>query len=133
MVYRGCEGSSYDTCHATKELQSSTPLSQPQLYSTISFTHFHSPFRVSFHSVTLLSPPETARTFPLKLQLTLQSTASKLNNVLFHSLGRAGSDVQILTVLSCEAEAMYDFRRIVGAHATSRTQSAWPAKSRAGR
>lgn len=34
--------------------------------------------------------------------------------------------VQILTVLSCEAEAMYALDSTVGDHATSRTQSVWP-------
>jgi hypothetical protein len=32
------------------------------------------------------------------------------------------------TVLSCEADAMYDFDRTVGDHATSRTQSVCPVK-----
>ncbi len=30
------------------------------------------------------------------------------------------------TVLSCEADAIYDLDSKVGAHATSRTQSVWP-------
>lgn len=75
-------------------------------HSSIHLTHSHSPLKFSFHNDTLLSPPDTARTFPLKLQLTLHSTASKSSTVLFHSFGCAGSDVQIRTVLSCEAEAM---------------------------
>jgi hypothetical protein len=46
------------------------------LYSSIVFTHSHSPLKFSFQSVTLLSPALTANTFPLKLQLTLQTTTS---------------------------------------------------------
>ena len=76
------------------------------LYSSIVFTQSHSPFRFSFHKVTLLSPPETANTFPLRLQLTRHITASKLSVILFQSLGREGSVVHIRTVLSCEAEAI---------------------------
>lgn len=34
--------------------------------------------------------------------------------------------VHIRTVLSCDADAMYALERIVGAHATSRTQSLCP-------
>ena len=76
------------------------------LYSSIVLTQFHSPFKFSFHRLTLLSPPLTANTFPLRLQLTLHSTASKSKTVGFHSLGCAGSLVHIRTVLSCAAEAM---------------------------
>ena len=32
------------------------------------------------------------------------------------------------TVLSCEADAMYDLERTVGDHATSRTQSVCPGR-----
>ena len=32
------------------------------------------------------------------------------------------------TVLSCDADAMYDLDNRVGAHATSRTQSVWPER-----
>jgi hypothetical protein len=32
------------------------------------------------------------------------------------------------TVLSCDADAMYDLERTVGDHATSRTQSVWPVR-----
>lgn len=75
-------------------------------YSSIHFTQSHSPFKFSFHKLTLLSPPLTASTFPLRLQLTLHNTASKFNVVAFHSLGCVVSDVHIFTVLSCDAEAM---------------------------
>lgn len=32
------------------------------------------------------------------------------------------------TVLSCDADAMYDLDSKFGAHATSRTQSVWPER-----
>lgn len=76
------------------------------IYSSMLLTISHSSFKFSFHKLTLLSPPLTARTFPLKLQLTLHKTASKFRIVLFHSEGCAGSDVQMRTVLSCDADAM---------------------------
>ena len=98
-------------------------------YSSIHLTQSQFPFKSSFHRLTLLSPPLTARTFPLKLQLTLQTTASNSGSTVhFHSPSVLGSCVHILTVLSCDALAMYDFERTVGAHATSRTQSVWPVR-----
>jgi hypothetical protein len=48
-------------------------------------TFSHLPLSLSFHSVTLLSPVLTARTLPLRLQLTRQATASKLSVVGFQS------------------------------------------------
>ena len=48
--------------------------------------------------------------------------------MLFHSFGCAWSEVQIRTVLSCDADAIYDLDSKVGAHATSRTQSLWPER-----
>jgi hypothetical protein len=78
--------------------------------------------------LTLLSPPLTASTLPLKLQLTRHITASNSNVTLVHSFGCAGSVVQMRTVLSCDADAMYDLESKVGAHATSRTQSVWPER-----
>ena len=156
-------------------------------HSSIDLTHSHSPFRFSFHSETLLSPPLTASTFPLRLQLTRHSTASNCSTVLCHfspaapprspsslppapaplpsgpaspvapdlcaesvllllvllfvlffvvPVGACDEDaddvgvaqVQIRTVLSWLADAMYDFCSTVGAHATSRTQSVWPVR-----
>lgn len=100
-------------------------------YSVISLTHSHTPFRFSFHKVTLPSEPETASTFPLKLQLTLHRTASpKSFSVVAncHELISVGFVlVHILTVLSCDAEAIYVFDSSVGDQATSRTQSEWPS------
>ena len=79
------------------------------LYSVTSRTQSHPPFNVSFHSVTLLSPPLTAKTFPLILQLTLQQTLSNssvLARVHEPSPPPVPVLVQILTVLSCDADAM---------------------------
>ena len=41
---------------------------------------------------------------------------------------RKSEDVQMRTVLSWYAEAMYDLESTVGDHATSRTQSVWPGR-----
>lgn len=54
-------------------------------YSSIVLTHSQPPLSFSFHRLTLLSPVLTARTLPLKLQLTLHATASTLRTVDFHS------------------------------------------------
>lgn len=93
----------------------------------MSFTFSHCPLRFSFHKLTLLSPPLTARMFPLGLQLTRHRTESNSSCWLVHCPGFEASDVQIRTVLSCEAEAMYDLERMLGDQATSRTQSVWPS------
>jgi hypothetical protein len=56
-----------------------------------------------------LSPPLTASTFPLKLQLTRQQTASKFSTVAFHSSAPVvalGVLYQMRTDLSWEADAM---------------------------
>lgn len=111
-------------------------------YSSMVLTHSHPPLNLSFQRLTLLSPVITANTLPLRLQLTRQATASTLRTVDFHSptsvsisllsmphvYVRKSDDVQMRTVLSCDAEAMYDFERTVGDHATSRTQSVWPGR-----
>ena len=71
----------------------------------------------------------TANTFPLRLQLARHATASRFRVVDCHSPAASGAvDVQIRTVLSWEAEAMYDLERMVGDQETSRTQSAWPER-----
>lgn len=54
-------------------------------YSSRVFTHSQPPLSLSFHRLTRLSPVLTASTFPLKLQLTRQATASTLRTVDFHS------------------------------------------------
>lgn len=41
---------------------------------------------------------------------------------------RRSEEVQIRTVLSCDADAMYDFESTVGDQATSRTQSVCPGR-----
>lgn len=105
---------------------------QSDIHSSMVLTQSHPPLRLSFHKLTLLSPPLTARTLPLRLQLTRQTTASNLSSVLCQLDELEGSafawHVQMRTVLSCEAEAMYDLERGVGDHATSRTQSECPAR-----
>lgn len=109
-------------------------------HSSIVLTQSHSPRRFSFHSETLLSPPDTASTLPLKLQLTRQTTSSNGSTVLdvhdaFAAVGSEEGDeddVQIRTVLSCDADAMYDFCSRVGAQATSRTQSVCPERESVG-
>ena len=97
-------------------------------YSSIVLTHSHPPLSLSFHRLTLLSPVLTARTLPLRLQLTRQAAASTSSLVRFHS-PRRSEEVQMMTVLSWDAEAIYDLERTVGDHATSRTQSRWPPGS----
>jgi hypothetical protein len=78
----------------------------PGVYSSIVLTQSHSPFKFSFHKVTLLSPPETARTLPLKLQLTRHTTASKVGSSLQAHSSVFVCEVHIRTVLSCDAEAI---------------------------
>lgn len=111
-------------------------------HSSIVLIFSQPPVSFSFHRLTLLSPVLTARTLPLRLQLARQATASKFRVVCCQSpeedslampiyvmiKGQALPSegfvlVQILTVLSCEAEAMYALDSTVGDHATSRTQS----------
>ena len=78
------------------------------LHSVTSLTNSHSAFKFSFHSDTLLSPPDTARILPEGDQLTLHSTESKGKTLLnCQDAGSAGLVlVQILTVLSWLADAM---------------------------
>jgi len=99
-------------------------------YSSMVLMQSQPPFRLSFQRETLLSPPLTAKTLPLKLQLTLQTAASNFNSVLVQLVAFAGSapapQVQMRTVRSWDAEAMYDLDKGVGDQATSLTQSEWP-------
>lgn len=75
------------------------------LYSSTLETFSHSPFNVSFHSVTLLSPPLAANTFPLKLQETFHMTVSMCST--FFDQGPSGdSALQMMTLLSWLAVAM---------------------------
>jgi len=86
---------------------------------------FHVPSKDSFHKLTLLSPCETAKIFPITDQLTRHTLCSNfrlcaLRNVPF------GSSVQIATVLSSDADAIVELGKPTeGAQATSRTQSPW--------
>jgi hypothetical protein len=56
-----------------------------RFYSSMVLTHSQPPLNLSFHKLTRLSPVLTARTLPLKLQLTRHATASTLRTVDFHS------------------------------------------------
>lgn len=122
-----------------------------QLYSSMVLTHSQPPLSLSFHKLTLLSAVLTARTLPLRLQLTRQAFASTLRTVDFQSpvnmsrisacsshpsisvseIGcylRRSDDVQMRIVLSWLADAMYDLESTVGDQATSRTQSVCPGR-----
>lgn len=112
------------------------------VYSSMVLTHSHPPLSFSFHRLTLLSPVLTASTLPLRLQLTRHAVASTLSTVDFHSPGpcqydvrvlwlrhlRRSDEVQMRTVLSWLADAMYDLDKTVGDQATSRTQSVCPGR-----
>lgn len=99
-------------------------------------THSHPPsLTLSFHKLTLLSPPLTASTFPLSDQLTRQMTHSKFNTVLCQLFASAMSllpsvdaNVQTLTLLSWPPLATYVLLSTLGLQATSRTQSLWPER-----
>ena len=68
-------------------------------------TFSHSPFSVSFHNVTLLSPPLAASTLPLKLHDTFHITVSMWSTFFVH--GPSGdSALQMMTLLSWLAVAM---------------------------
>lgn len=66
------------------------------------------------------------------LQLQRHTTTSNSRTSLFQFDASAWSapaaQVQMRTVWSCDAEAMYDLLRGVGDQATSRTQSEWPGR-----
>lgn len=47
-------------------------------YAPTSLTHSHAPFRFSFHKLTFPSPADTAKTFPVTLHETLQTTSGNL-------------------------------------------------------
>jgi hypothetical protein len=129
--------SSTQNLAVTRQTSRPTRIIRRSGYSSIVLTHSHPPLNLSFHKLTLLSPVLTARALPLRLQLTRHATASTFSSVRFHSPTicqyyvlfifcvnvRRSEDVQMITVLSWDAEAMYDLERTVGDHATSRTQS----------
>lgn len=58
-----------------------------------------SPSKLSFHSVTWLSPPETARIFPVTDQLTRHRTHEKVMTLCVQL--PSGVCVQMMTFLSC--------------------------------
>mmetsp|Transcript_35861 Transcript_35861/g.60710 ORF Transcript_35861/g.60710 Transcript_35861/m.60710 type:complete len:326 (+) Transcript_35861:55-1032(+) len=105
----------------------------PASVTWLTFSHF--PERLCFHSVTLWSPQETARRFPVTLQLTRHTGALKGVSVNLETSHAPPSSrrVQIKTVWSSEQEAtMLAGVEVLGAHATSRTQSSCPAGSGTG-
>lgn len=76
-------------------------IASPPIYSSISFTHSHSPLKFSFHKETLLSPPLTANTFPLKLHDTRHTSRSNCRTLDSHCPGlETAEEVQMRTVLS---------------------------------
>lgn len=83
----------------------------------------HCPSLFSLHKLTLLSPPDTAKIFPVRDQLTLQTTSSKVCKIVGVQV-TLSSLVQITTRLSWEHEAIIERGKpIEGAHETSRIQS----------
>lgn len=110
----------------------------------MSLTHSQTPFKFSFQSVTFPSPQLTASRFPARLHDTLQTTSGNLpvgagapegetivldgSSAAFTQGDEGVSFVQINTVLSWDAVAMYDRGKpMLGAQATSRTQSVCPS------
>lgn len=94
----------------------------PKPFAT-SLMHSHWPSDPSRQRLTLLSPPETARMLPVRDQLTLQTTSSKVLRIVGVQ-DTLSSLVQITTLLSWEQLAMVDrLSPREGAQATSRTQS----------
>jgi len=95
--------------------------------------HLHSASGDSFQRVTLLSPPATAKIFPVIDQLTLQTTSGNLGRIFliqFEFADDAFSWVQITTVPSWEQLAItLEGNPIEGPQATSRTQSVWYSKT----
>ena len=88
----------------------------------------HWPSTVSFHKLTLLSPPETARIFPVTDQETCQTTSSKVCRTRWFQLLETPSLVHRMTRRSWEQLAITVRESpIDGAHAASRTQSEWPS------
>ena len=93
-----------------------------------SLMHTHWPSTVSFHRLTLLSPPETAKMFPVTDQETCQTTSSKVCKTRWFQELEVPSLVQRITRRSWEQLAItVRDKPIDGAQAASRTQSEWPS------
>lgn len=88
-----------------------------------SLMHNHCPSVPSRQRLTLLSPPDTAKMLPVRDQLTLHTTSSKVFKIVgFQEI--LSSLVQITTLLSWEQLAIIErWSPKEGAHATSLTQS----------
>lgn len=81
-----------------------------------------------FHKLTLLSPPETARMSPVMDQLTFQTTSVKVFRIVGDHVTRS-SLFHMITRRSWEQLAICDRGSpILGAQATSRTQSECTSK-----
>ena len=93
-----------------------------------SLMHTHWPSTVSFHRLTLLSPPETAKMLPVTDQETCQTTSSKVCKTRWFQELEVPSLVQRMTRRSWEQLAItVRDKPIDGAQAASRTQSEWPS------
>lgn len=68
----------------------------------------HKPSLFSFHKLTLLSPPETPKMFPVSDQLTFQTTSSKVFRIVGVHVVPISSVFQIMTRRSCEQLAIRD-------------------------
>lgn len=94
-------------------------------FSVSWLTQLHRPSLFSFHKLILLSPPDTPRMLPVSDQLTFQTTSSKVWRIVGVQVVMS-SVFQIMTRRSCEQLAMRDDGKpMLGAQATSRTQSEW--------
>ncbi len=88
----------------------------------------HCPSTVSFHKLTLLSPPDTAKMLPVTDHETCQTTSSKVWSTRWFQLLETPSLVQRMTLRSWEQLAMtVRGSPMEGAQAASRTQSEWPS------
>lgn len=88
-----------------------------------SLMHNHCPSDPLCQRLTLLSPPDTARMFPVKDQLTLHTTSSNVFKIVGVQ-DTLSSLVQITTLLSWEQLAIIEcWSPSDGAQATSLTQS----------
>lgn len=88
-----------------------------------SLIHCHAPSGFWDHSEILLSPPETAKIFPFRDQLTFHSTSSNWCKMVEFQLMQS-LEVQMTTLRSCEQDAIVClWMPTEGAQATSLTQS----------
>jgi hypothetical protein len=89
----------------------------------------HAPSASSFHSVTLLSPPLTAKIPPVSDQLTRHTTSVNLGSTRGCHVSPSARCVHTTTTPSCAQLASVRSLPTRGAQATSRTQSECSARS----